>query len=62
MPKDAKKQAEGELKKLSRMSSHSSDASIIRTYIENLCDVPWKNQTKINKNLTKAQKILDDDH
>ncbi|CAB9538532.1 ATP-dependent protease La (EC Type I [Bathymodiolus brooksi thiotrophic gill symbiont] len=62
MPKDAKKQAEGELKKLSRMSSHSSDASIIRTYIENLCDVPWKKQTKINKNLTKAQKILDDDH
>ncbi|SMN14230.1 ATP-dependent protease La Type I [uncultured Candidatus Thioglobus sp.] len=62
MPKDAKKQAEGELKKLSRMSSHSSDASIIRTYIENLCDVPWKKQTRINKNLAKAQHILDDDH
>ncbi|CAB5503343.1 ATP-dependent protease La Type I [Bathymodiolus thermophilus thioautotrophic gill symbiont] len=62
MPKDAKKQAEGELKKLSRMSSHSSDASIIRTYIENLCDMPWKKQTHINKNLAKAQKILDDDH
>ncbi|MDC9715270.1 MAG: endopeptidase La [Gammaproteobacteria bacterium] len=62
MPKDAKEQAEGELKKLSRMSSHSSDASIIRTYIENLCDVPWKKQTRINKDLTKAQQILDDDH
>ncbi|SFV86353.1 ATP-dependent protease La Type I [hydrothermal vent metagenome] len=62
MPKDAKKQAEGELKKLSRMSSQSSDASIIRTYIENLCDVPWKKKTRINKNLVRAQKILDDDH
>ncbi len=62
MPKAAKAKAESELKKLSRMSSQSSDASIIRTYIENLCDVPWKKQTRINKDLNKAQKILDDDH
>jgi len=62
MPKVAKSKAESELKKLSRMSSQSSDASIIRTYIENLCDVPWKKQTRINKDLNKAQKILDDDH
>ena len=62
MPKVVKAKAESELKKLSRMSSQSSDASIIRTYIENLCDVPWKKQTRINKDLHKAQKILDDDH
>ncbi|MDC0430680.1 endopeptidase La [Candidatus Thioglobus sp.] len=62
MPKDAKEKAQSELKKLSRMSSQSSDASIIRTYIENLCDVPWKKKTIINKDLKKAQKILDDDH
>lgn len=62
MPKTAKEKAESELKKLSRMSSQSSDASIIRTYIENLCDVPWKKKTKINNDLAKAQNILDDDH
>jgi len=62
MPKDVKEKAQSELKKLSRMSSQSSDASIIRTYIENLCDVPWKKKTIINKDLKKAQKILDDDH
>ena len=62
MPKDVKEKAQSELKKLSRMSSQSSDASIIRTYIENLCDVPWKKKTIINKDLRKAQKILDDDH
>jgi len=62
MPKHAKEKAQSELKKLSRMSSQSSDASIIRTYIENLCEVPWKKQTRINKDLNKAQKILDNDH
>lgn len=62
MSKEAKEKAQSELKKLSRMSSHSSDASIIRTYIENLCNTPWKNKTLINKDLNKAQKILDDDH
>jgi len=51
MPKAAKEKAQSELKKLSRMSSQSSDASIIRTYIENLCDVPWKKKTIINKDL-----------
>jgi ATP-dependent Lon protease len=62
MPKAVKAKAESELKKLSRMSSQSSDASIIRTYIENLCEVPWKKKTIINKDLDKAKKILDGDH
>ncbi len=62
MPKEVKAKAESELNKLKRMSSQSSDASIIRTYIENLCDVPWHTKTRINKNLKKAQKQLNDDH
>ena len=62
MPKEAKNKAQSELNKLQRMSSQSSDASIIRTYIENLCSVPWSKKTKTNKDLVKAQKILDADH
>jgi len=62
MPKEAKRKAQGELNKLQRMSSQSSDASIIRTYIENLCSVPWSKKTRISQDLIKAQKILDDDH
>lgn len=62
MPKEVNDKANNELRKLQRMSSQSSDASIIRTYIENLCDVPWHRKTKINKNLNKAQLVLDDDH
>jgi len=62
MPKEAKAKAQSELNKLQRMSSQSSDASIIRTYIENLCAVPWSKKTRINQDLKKAQKILDGDH
>jgi len=62
MPKEAKAKAQSELNKLQRMSSQSSDASIIRTYIENLCSVPWSKKTHINHDLVKAQKILDNDH
>ena len=62
MPKEAKEKAQSELNKLQRMSSQSSDASIIRTYIENLCSVPWSKKTHINHDLVKAQKILDNDH
>ena len=62
MPKEAKTKAQSELNKLQRMSSQSSDASIIRTYIENLCTVPWSKKTRINQDLKKAQKILDGDH
>jgi len=62
MPKEAKAKAQSELNKLQRMSSQSSDASIIRTYIENLCTVPWSKKTRINQDLKKAQKILDGDH
>ena len=62
MPKEAKEKAQSELNKLQRMSAQSSDASIIRTYIENLCSVPWSKKTHINRDLVKAQKILDNDH
>ncbi len=62
LSKDAKDKANSEIKKLKRMSPQSSDASIIRTYIDNLCSVPWYKRTKINKDLNKAQNILDKGH
>jgi ATP-dependent proteinase. Serine peptidase. MEROPS family S16 len=57
MPKLVKTKAQSELKKLSRMSSQSSDASIIRTYIENLCDVPWKKKPLLTKTLRKHKRF-----
>lgn len=62
LPKDAKNKANSELKKLKRMSPQSSDAAIIRTYLDNLCEVPWYKKTQLSKNLNKAHKILDADH
>ena len=62
LSKEAKKKADSELKKLQRMSSHSSDSATIRTYLENLCEVPWFKKTKISQDLHKAQTILDNNH
>jgi len=62
MPTEAKEKAEAELKKLKMMSPMSSEASVIRTYIESLVNVPWKKRSPVKKNIAKAQEVLDADH
>jgi len=62
MSAEAKEKAEAELKKLKMMSPMSSEASVIRTYIESLVNVPWKKRSPVKKNIAKAQEILDADH
>lgn len=62
MSAEAKEKAESELKKLKMMSPMSSEASVIRTYIESLVNVPWKKRSPVKKNIAKAQEILDSDH
>lgn len=62
MPKDVAEKANKELSRLSRMSSTSPDAAVIRNYLDWLCDVPWTNETQDNADLALARKILDEDH
>ncbi|PCJ31683.1 MAG: endopeptidase La [Gammaproteobacteria bacterium] len=62
MPKEAKEKADSELKKLNMMSAMSSEATVVRNYIECLVDVPWKKRSRISLDLDKAQEILDEDH
>ncbi|AGH81673.1 ATP-dependent protease La [Psychromonas sp. CNPT3] len=62
MSTEAKEKALSELKKLKMMSPMSSEASVIRTYIESLINVPWKKRTPVKKNIAKAQEVLDADH
>ena len=62
MPKEAKKKAEAELKKLKLMSPMSAEATVVRNYIDVLINLPWKKRSKINDDLEHAQKVLDDDH
>ncbi len=62
MPKDARKKAEGELKKLKLMSPMSAEATVVRNYLETLVNLPWRKKSKICRDLKVAQEILDQDH
>ena len=44
------------------MSPMSAEATVVRTYIDTVLDVPWNKSTKINLDLKKAKEILDEDH
>lgn len=62
MTKEARNKALSELKKLSMMSPMSAEATVVRNYIDTLLDLPWKKKTKINKDVTNAEAVLDQDH
>ena len=62
MPKDAKAKALSELNKLKLMSPMSSEASVVRTYLDWLTVIPWKKRSKVRLDLAKAEEILDADH
>ncbi len=51
-----------EIDKFSKMSPMSPDANVSRTYIETILDLPWRKANKINRNINKAEKILNEDH
>jgi ATP-dependent Lon protease len=62
MPKEAQKKVDAELKKLKLMSPMSAEASVVRNYIETLTNLPWKKKSKVNNDLTNAEKVLNEDH
>ncbi len=62
MPKEARKKAEAELKKLRLMSPMSAEATVVRNYIDSIVSLPWRKKSKISTDLANAEKILDEDH
>jgi len=62
MSAEAKSKANSELKKLRHMSPMSSEATVIRNYLDWLLDLPWGKKTPIQTDLKKAEEILDEDH
>jgi ATP-dependent Lon protease len=62
MPKEARKKAETELKKLRLMSPMSAEATVVRNYIDTLVNLPWKKKTKICTDLKVAKQVLEKDH
>jgi ATP-dependent Lon protease len=62
MPKEARDKATAELNKLKLMSPMSAEATVVRNYIDWLVKVPWKKRTRVNQDICRAEKVLDEDH
>ncbi|AXH82753.1 TPA: endopeptidase La [Haemophilus influenzae] len=62
MPAEVRDKVENELQKLKMMSAMSSEATVIRSYIEWMIQVPWHQRSKVKKDIVKAQQVLDTDH
>ncbi len=62
MSKEALTKANAEMKKLKLMSPMSAEATVVRNYIDALIGLPWKKKSRISKDLSAAEKILDKDH
>ena len=62
MSKEGMAKVQSELKKLKLMSPMSAEATVVRNFIETLIGLPWRKKTRICKDLTEADKVLDKDH
>jgi ATP-dependent Lon protease len=62
MPEEAKKKATAELNKLKMMSPMSAEATVVRSYIDWLTNVPWSKRSVVKKDLALADEVLNSDH
>ncbi len=62
MTKEAKEKATSELNKLKLMSPMSAEATVVRNYVDWLLKAPWKKRGKVIRDLTRAEKVLEEDH
>jgi ATP-dependent Lon protease len=62
LSKDARTKADAELKKLRQMSPMSAESTVVRNYLDWLLSIPWSQRKKVQKDLIRAEKILDEDH
>jgi ATP-dependent Lon protease len=62
MPREVREKAETELKRLEAMPPVSAEATVSRNYIDWLVGVPWKKASRESKDITRAEKILNEDH
>ncbi len=62
MPPETRKKAHRELNKLKQMSPMAAEAAVVRNYLDWILGAPWKQRSKVSKDLPKAEEILDADH
>jgi ATP-dependent Lon protease len=61
-PPEVRKEADKQMKRLSNMHPDSSEATVIRTYLDWIGELPWKKASRDRLDIAKAQAILDQDH
>ena len=62
MPEDVHKHATKELKRLERMGEASAESGMLRTYLEWLAELPWRDSGAKEIDIAEARRILDEDH
>ena len=62
LPKEVAEKSQSEIAKLEKMNLFSSEAGVIRNYLDWITKLPWHKQNKANSTLEKSQKILDKNH
>ncbi len=62
MPAEAEKEALKQIQRLEFMHPDAAEASIVRTYLDWLLEVPWSRSTRDKLDVKRARKILDEDH
>ncbi|HET9152143.1 MAG TPA: endopeptidase La [Gemmatimonadales bacterium] len=62
LPEEARKEVDREMGRLSRIGRESMESQVIRTYLENVAELPWNERSAEHLDLNQAQKILDEDH
>ncbi|MBP20182.1 MAG: endopeptidase La [Gammaproteobacteria bacterium] len=62
MPKEAKEKTSTEINKLKMMSPMSAEATVVRSYIDWMLNVPWKKRSRVRTDISEAEKVLEADH
>ncbi|SLN43893.1 Lon protease [Roseovarius albus] len=62
LSKEAREKVDGELKKLKNMSPMSAEATVVRNYLDWILSIPWGVRSRVKKDLSKAEEVLDTDH
>ncbi|MDX8398091.1 MAG: endopeptidase La [Mariprofundaceae bacterium] len=62
LSEEAQEKATAELKRLKMMSPMSAEATVVRNYLDWLLDLPWKKRTRVRRDLSVAEAVLDEDH
>ena len=61
-PKDVRKEADKQLSRLTSMHPDSSEATVIRTYLDWIAELPWRKASRDRLDIKKAEAILNEDH